>query len=214
MVPRLYPGETIFVVGGGPSLTGFDFGLLDSKITIAVNLAYRELPSADVIYWSDARFWRWHRRELATIGAYKFTIAPKAASPPTEGVTHLKRGRKIGLSSAVNTLASGNNSGYAAINLAVHLGAKRIVLLGFDMRAGSEELDGCKDGKMHFHAEHNVPTTLRGLSNMLPNFVALVEPLAELGIVIENASVHSAITCFPKVPIETILEEENGGQEI
>ena len=66
----------------------------------------------------------------------------------------LKKGQKFGLESARDTLAHGNNSGYAAINLAVHLGAARIVLLGYDMG---------NDGKVsHFHEGYPPNATAEG----------------------------------------------------
>ena len=42
-----------FIVGGGPSLSSFDWSLLNNKITIAINNAYQVLPQASICYFTD-----------------------------------------------------------------------------------------------------------------------------------------------------------------
>ena len=78
-------------VSPGGILTGFDFSRLDGRITIAVNLVFRDLPGAEFLYWSDARFWRWHHREIALHPGRKFTVMPTNSYPTPPGVVHLKR---------------------------------------------------------------------------------------------------------------------------
>jgi hypothetical protein len=96
-------------------------------------------------------------------------------------------------------LRSGRNSGAAAINLAVHFGAARILLLGYDM--------GAKDERhAHFFGAHKFP--LRGNSpyklfrDMMANMVA---PLQQLGIEVVNCSRHTELKCFPRQPLEEAL---------
>src|SRR3954470_7731661 len=50
-------GQSATVVGGGPSLRGFDFSQLRGKQNIiAINAAFRYLPFADACFSEDVRF--------------------------------------------------------------------------------------------------------------------------------------------------------------
>ena len=48
--------ETYYIVGGGPSLTGYDWDLLKGKMLIGINRAFEVVPWADIIYFSDFKF--------------------------------------------------------------------------------------------------------------------------------------------------------------
>ena len=97
-------------------------------------------------------------------------------------------------------LRHGSNSGYQAINLAVNLGAKRIVLLGYDMKVNGH--------RTHWHNEQRQDAsvfagTIR--DTMLPHFHTLIDPLKVLGVEVINATPDSALTCFPMMMLEEAL---------
>lgn len=95
--------------------------------------------------------------------------------------------------------AEGGNSGFQAINLAIQFGARRIVLVGFDMRS---------DLGLHWHGHHG-----KGLNNpKLRNFIAWRRTLDRaaaqvkgLGIEMLNASPVSALTAYPMARLEDVL---------
>ncbi len=103
------------------------------------------------------------------------------------------------------------NSTYAAIHLAAHLGAARIVLLGVDMRYGPA-------GESHFHGGHGLIHSEATLTElMLPHFEPLVKPLQQRGITVVNASPDSALRCWPRCSIDEGLAwisepEKSGGR--
>jgi hypothetical protein len=101
-----------------------------------------------------------------------------------------------GLELAPTGLRTGINSGYQALNLAVHLGADRILLLGYDMGP-----DGTRD---HWFGEHP-DCQPSPYAQMREYFETLVAPLAELGISVINCSRRTALTAFPCVPLEQEL---------
>jgi hypothetical protein len=194
-----------FLVAGGPSLEGFDFDKLRNKYVIAINRSLEVLPHAHILYWTD---WLFYKANADKIKAHR----------AVRKITALRRGDRDhdydvkrdpieiwkftgadGLDRSPGCLRHGNNSGFAAINLAVHFGAQRIYLLGYDMRARP-------DGKMHWHSGHvflrNGP---RALDNMLPYFPSLIEPLRRLGIQVINLNPDSRIECFPKRPLLEVL---------
>tara|TARA_B100000900_G_C20435213_1_gene656684 strand:+ start:117 stop:920 length:804 start_codon:yes stop_codon:yes gene_type:complete len=192
-VPKLFPNETIFIVGGGPSLKGFDFRSLYGKRTIAINKALIYVTDPDVVYWTDGRFYTWFKNEVDSFKGLKFALKP--GSQYTSDIKILRKGKPYGLEIDPETLAHGFNSGYAAINLAYHLGAKRIVLLGFDM---------AEDGKdTHFHDGY--PTRSSGdkvyKEKFLPGFKQLYDELKGTGVEVINASPNSRLKVFPKITL-------------
>tara|TARA_R110001606_G_scaffold396638_1_gene571169 strand:+ start:462 stop:1259 length:798 start_codon:yes stop_codon:yes gene_type:complete len=196
-VPKLFPGETIYIIGGGPSLRNFNFKQLIGRKTIAINKSIIYHWDADVVYWTDGRFYTWYKNEVDNYKGLKFALKP--GSQYTNDIKILVKGKPYGLEEDPQRLAHGFNSGYAAINLAYHLGASRIILLGFDM---------ANDGKeTHFHDGY--PTRGAGdkiyTEKFLPGFKQLNSEIKNKGIEIYNASPHSRLKVFPKITIEQAL---------
>lgn len=206
--PELWPGSAFVIIGGGPSLTQAqvdacrDRQLFGSKVrAIAVNDAYRIAPWADVLYFCDDKWWRWHGKKL---GAWTSLIVKLAGGEHDFGDPRIKVMRNVdtgGLCTQRDGLNTGRNSGFQAINLAVHLGAKRIVLLGFDMGA---QVDAGRL-KTHWFGDHPGGTSDRVYDSMLPWFDTIVQPLAKLGIEVFNATPGGRLRAFPMKSIDEAL---------
>jgi hypothetical protein len=56
-VPREWPGETAFIIAGGPSVLGQDLELLRDRRVIAINSSVYKVPWADILYFGDWRWW-------------------------------------------------------------------------------------------------------------------------------------------------------------
>lgn len=105
-----------------------------------------------------------------------------------------------GLCLAPPIICRGANSGFQALNLAVHLGARRIVLLGYDMQRTG--------GLSHWHGDHG-----RGLNNPSEHnfarwrrqFEEAAPTLAAAGIEVVNCSRATALTCFPRMDLHAAL---------
>lgn len=181
----------------GPSLTVQDVEFCRGKApVIVVNDAHRLAPWADVLYSSDQKWWQVYEG-VPVFQGQKFGIQPLKPHPKW-GVTVLRNGGTNGLSSDPAKLCNGQNSGYAAVNLAVHLGAKRVVLLGYDM--------GRLGKKHHFFGDH--PPRLRSGSpyhKFILRFTTLVEPLKQAGIDVINCSAHTHLTMFERRPLAEVL---------
>lgn len=187
----------MYLIAGGPSLDEFPWDKLRGEPCIAITRSFERAPWADVLYFTDARFWEWYHAELSTWKGNIVTAAKPARIHPTfPRMEFYKLTMARGLDLRPNCLRHGNSSGYAAINLAVHLGAKRIYLLGYDMKF--------KDGKSHHHGGHPVRNTETVFTKMLPFFPSIVEPLKKHGIEVLNANPDSAIECFPKIHWEEL----------
>lgn len=192
-VPRQFPDETIVCVATGPSLTPADVEACRGRRVIAVKDAIRLCPWADVLYACDARWWRTHH---ATLGEDVTTLRYSLESAASPWATVLRNTGDYGLETNPTGLRTGRNSGYQAINLAVHLGARRIVLLGYDLAPAA-------DGRAHWFGAH--PWTTRPWEELgpffRPYFASLVEPLRALGIAVLNATRRTALSCFPTVDL-------------
>jgi hypothetical protein len=196
-VDPILAGETVFIIGGGPSLMDFNWNALYGKKTIAINKSLLSFPQANILYWTDSRVYSWMKNEIDNFKGPKYTIRDH---PSYVGdIKILRRGNKFGLEESKDTLSHGNNSGYAAINLAYHLGAKRIILLGYDM--GNDGRRG------HHHDGYPVPVTGDDIyrDQFVPGFRVLADLLKTKGIEVYNASPRSLLTVWPKITIEKAL---------
>lgn len=202
-IPRIFEGQAVAIVAGGPSLRGFEWEQLRGVPAIAINRAYEVMPFAPLLWWSDSRFWRQHRdgleRHSAIWKATCFTNYYEQDAIPS-WVTQYRMTERSGFDPDPRYLRSGNNSTHAAMCLAAHLGSTRQVLLGVDMRHGPA-------GETHFHDGHGQIHMEQTLTNlMLPFFDTLVEPLANRKIEVINASPDSALTVWPRCSIEEGLK--------
>lgn len=113
----------------------------------------------------------------------------------------LKNVGRLGLSLEPGEINHGSNGGYQAINLAVHLGAKRLLLLGYDMKHNGE--------KTHWHNGHKVkspPTVYNSL--MIPSYQTIAQPLRDAGVEVINCSEGSALSVFPIMPLDKAIRNE------
>lgn len=192
-----WKGETAFIIGGGPSLNDFNFKVLDDKRTIAINKAFLYYSNADILYWTDSRFYSWYKKDIDNYKGDKYTVKPYGNLK--NDIKIIKNTGKAGLEYDPSGIRHGNNSGHAAINLAYHLGVKRIVLLGFDMQNIK--------GVSHFHDGYPVRSTRDEVykKSMIPYFIAISEDLKRKKIEVINACPTSALTLFKKLPIDKVL---------
>ena len=194
-VPVQCPKGTVVCLGGGPSLTREDVEWCRGKATvIAINDAYKLAPWADVLYACDAKWWKWHRG-VPEFSGLKYALEADAGQWPNVQV--LENTGEHGIETQPTGLRTGRNGGYQAINLAVHLGATRVLLLGYDMQAK-------KGQPSHWFGEH--PVAIRSPFQMfLEHFPAIVTPLRQLGVTVINCSRETALELFPRMTIQEAL---------
>jgi hypothetical protein len=195
-VQKLWPGETCLLLGAGPSLTPEDVNACRGRArVIAINSSYKLAAFADVLYAADRKWWTWEKG-APTFTGLKYSIAPMPASLYPD-VQVLKNTGASGLELDPTGLRTGMHSGYQAIGLAVHLGAARILLLGYDLSVAP-------DGRTHWHGDHpdQRPSPY---PQMLEAFPSLVEPLAAIGVTVINCSRRTVLTAFPCASLDDEL---------
>lgn len=216
-VRRLWEGQTVVLIGGGPSITieQVERARTSNVRCIAVNNGYLLAPWADVCYFADSHFWRWHsegiecagltaeevRQKFHSFAGQKCTIQNSGANVTDDSV-HMLRNKTfpvhgVGLSTDAEALITGRNSGFQAMNLATLAGAKRILLLGYDGQP--------QHGKTHWFGEHPRPTPIDNFPYYRKSFDAAKKDLDRLGVEVLNCSTGSAIETFPKISIERAL---------
>ena len=202
-VPCLWPGATVACLGGGPSLTVEQLNELRGRArVIAINDAWRLAPWADALYACDGRWWRKQDGVRAYAGL-KITLSNSAAQVAAwPEIKVLENTGTEGLELSPHGLRTGRNGGYQAINLAVHLGARRILLLGYDMRLSA-------DGRSHWFGDHadwpTRPNIYRDV--FLPHFEGLAHALDAIGVAVVNCTPGSALQVFPTAPLDQALAE-------
>lgn len=192
------------MLGSGPSLTQADVDYCrDKAVILAVKDAIRLAPWADVLYSSDSRWLVYHRGWPSFLGL-KYTIAQRQHAAPTKEQERLSDWQVLrntgdsGIETDPTGLRTGRNSGAAAINLAVHLGAGRIVLLGFDMGLGPNK-------EPHFYGKHPYGQVTQPWRLFLQHYAAMVQPLEALGIAVVNCSRETALPCWVRQPLMEAL---------
>jgi hypothetical protein len=196
-VPDEWKGETAVIFGGGPSLNqaDVDYAISRGWRRIACNNAYLLDPHADVLCWADQRWYLWNRKDLHKhVGKYKVCWR---LVPATTGLTIKTLMHHRGVVSNDPLAIVANNTGQGAINLAYLFGAKRILLLGFDMRT---------HGAQHnWHKLHQRGTAQSRYKEVFgPAIAKAGEAIQKKGVTILNCTKDSAMKCFPIVDIREI----------
>ena len=210
--PRLWPNSTVYVLGGGPSLTDVDLTPLHSKRVLAVNNSYGDpsgrqqdghdiydpRPWVDALYFGDCRWYDWHRKALLDFGGLKVTSCQRGFRWP--GIKWVSRANKaMGLTPRPYEVVWNRSSGASAVNLAVHLGATKIILLGFDMQPDDK-------GRANWHDDHPVKVRNRDVyPRFREPFIHIKNDAHKMGVEILNATEGSALTDFPMVKLEETL---------
>lgn len=207
-IDEIWPDSTAFILGGGPSLNDLDLRRLQGHKVLGVNQAYKikecEVP---ITYSGDRRWYHWNVNELPSYKGKLYTSYPHFLPNRKYIPTNIGRISKHGISDKSRSSVCWNgNSGASAINVAYWLGARRIVLLGFDM--------GRQGRKWNWHTQYPKypaidPATGRGRGknpyrDFLKCWDAVARDAKRLGIEILNATPAGNLNKFPRVKLEDV----------
>ncbi len=195
--------STVTCVASGPSFNEEQAELIEharrQELTrvIAVNDNWRRLPSSDVLYACDGKWWKEHGEAVrAQYRGEMWTQDEKMA--PALGLQHVLNVNAPGLTTTPHQIHSGGNSGYQAVNLAYLFGARRILLVGYDM-----QMTG---GAQHWFGPH--PKTLSMVhpySAWLKRFAVLADDLSTVGVTVLNCTRETAMRCFAREDLRRAL---------
>jgi hypothetical protein len=196
---KVWQGQDAFVIGGGKSLEFFNWDLLKRELTIGCNAAYAlGADVCKVCVFGDNKFFRVNQKELAKYKGVVFTNLPSLLKSDLPWLWTMPRQMR-GLH--VDALGWNQNTGYTAINLALLLGAKRVFLLGFDMRLTK--------GKANWHDKGlDKPNEGAYKKFMSHDQVVLADWKSKFGDVeIVNVTDDSKLGIFPKAGVDAFWKE-------
>lgn len=158
-----------FVVATGQSLKSIDIDKLRHYYCVAVSNAYELMPWADAVVSTDKSWWD-NNPEAKKFKGRKFSV------------------REHGFNESLGA-PTNHNSGLLGIRAAIHLGARSIILLGFDMHG------------THYFGSH--PKPLKNPNKM--RFEVFKRDISHFklgGVKVFNATKGSGLTCYPMVDVE------------
>jgi hypothetical protein len=176
--------STFACAASGPSLTHEDcLTLHNANIpTIAVNNSWRAAPFCSAIYAADCCWWEEYGEEI-TIPVERWCGDNFTAS--RFGIKHLE-----------SKISGSFNSGQRAIELAIHMGATRVLLVGYDcsIRHGA-----------HWHGQHSILANPDSFSvnRWHEEFKRLQQKYSSIEIL--NCSRRTRLKCFPVMSLEAAL---------
>lgn len=187
-----WAGETICIAASGPSIRKEQIEHCRGKCRVlTINNTFQLAPWADAHYATDRSWWKRYGDQLSS-------EQQKWCSD--EWVQAAYKAHKIsvrhgsGLCIRLGEVNSGLNSGYQAVNLAFHLGVKKIILLGYDFQY--------TDGKSHWHGDHgkglNNPDNIGG---WIKYWWPMAEDLQSYGVEVVNCTTQTALTQFRRASI-------------
>lgn len=199
-IPRLFDGESVVVIGGGPSVTAaavrqIAMARLAGRVrTVVINDAVYLAWWADWLHGCDGKWWRYHPGAARFVGTK--TTLDATVSPALIGAGLLRATGQSGFDPDPSSVRTGSNGGYQVLHSMIHAGAKRIGLVGFDMR-GERWFGGHPAEIMRIEVDRE--------RIMIPHFPSLLPALAEHRVEVVNCTPKSALRTFPHQPLEEFL---------
>lgn len=205
-----------FIVGGGPSLRGFDFNRLKTVDTIAINQSIFHVPNPNYFITMDYLYVK-NNPQIFDIKTHKIFIANHCVDYIQEingKITDTRSGLvyeldkfdevidswyPVGMGDYYGHFVHGGNSGFCALQLAVLRGYTEIYLLGIDLVT--------EKAKTHFHDAYCLPM---GFGDKLRSYEqAFVAGLSVLNCDMPDVKVYSCSpisTLNEKIPYKSIEE--------
>jgi len=181
-----------FVIGSGPSLTGFDFSYLPPATRIGANKG-AWIANCDIMVTLDRHFPRKCREQIESFTGEKVFAVSRDDTRYHDDITYVKRERGDGF--APEGALRGYDSGFAALNLAWQRGYKSIGLLGFDFKWAG--------GRTHFHEGY--PDQNKKTASMLERWAKEFDRVGNMVNAVNYVGPHgSNVTAFPTRPLEEL----------
>ena len=198
----IWRGHNVFVIGGGASLKDFDWTRLQHKLTIGCNDAYTLGEEVcKICVFGDIGWFRVHQHSLSLYKGTVFTNVPQLFTTKIPWLWSLPR-KASGFH--VNELGWNENTGAAAINLALILGAKRVFLLGFDMCLSKNSKSNWHDNSINKRQSKLIYQKF--LSHEKRMAADLVSKFPDTEVI--NITKQSALNIFPKVDFDEFWKKE------
>lgn len=167
-----WQGQDACIIGGGTSLSKFNFEALRGRNTIGCNDAYRLGPDyVKICLFGDSSWFEANKEGLGKFPNRVVSIASALYQSKIPWLQILERSR-TGLHSG-HVLGWNFSTGAAAVNLALSLGAIRVFLLGFDMTNDRSK-------RAHWHPYNDKPVKDLCYRRFITGFAKIQSDLGKL----------------------------------
>jgi hypothetical protein len=201
-------GQPCFIIGGGPSLIGFDFERLRGRgRIIVINKGFEHVPFADVLFFMDhAAFYMKMKRGIFGEGLIKawdsfpgIRVFLNLRGRDVQDAYSIKSIGRTGIPTSIRRgIYHGNNSGYGAIGLALCLAADPIYLLGYDA--------GYEGSQSHWHGGYGWRNTQETFQRFGAEIDRLGNAIAQkTSTRVINLNPLSGLRAFAKKSVDEVL---------
>ncbi len=189
-----HAGETILVCGCGSSLNELQDP--NTFITIGVNDVGRLFDPSYLVVLNPRHQFKGNRFHYVENSRAKVVFSQLNLQIPHPQLIRFRLGKRGGTDlSDPHTLHYTRNSPYAALCLALHMGARRIGLIGVDFTDD------------HFFGPTGPHILSRQITQINREYERLGQACRKQGIEIINLSAKSRLTAFPKGGIEDLMAD-------
>lgn len=197
-VRPVWRGETVAILASGPSMCNAVAQSVRGRCrVIAINNQALDLaPWADVLYAPDHKWWDVYGPQAMRFEALKLTLRRTYQ----HDVQWLEQSGATAIDDRPFALVHGGNAGYQAVQLAAHFGARRVLLLGFDMRD--------VDGKRRRQTYPRELDARQRYALWLSHFERLAPHMRARGVDVVNCTPNSALLCFRFSTVDAELAQE------
>ena len=206
--PILEPDQLVFVLGGGPSVTEEAAKKISDYFIVGTNGAVIFKDWVNVVYFGDLRFYKWAQEYIDEFPGRVITACNKDTFKDHAKVEVLKKYEHLDHPICWDKdkicwpTNKGHNTGATAIALACKLGAKNIILYGFDFQTKEERHN------YHYLSEAHHTPRKDIYQRFYPHFEAIKKKADQKGICIRNATPETKLDLFPKVALDEVLDEK------
>ncbi len=185
------------IIGTGPSLTLEQIEKVSHLKKFGCNRAFEF--DLDVLAATNKEFWDYYWPEIKDLRCDKWT--PYKPIAEKYGINYIEERNEPGLSTNPAYIHHHHGSGPIILNIALHYGITKMLLIGWDMRFPV-------NGKRHYFGEYAKPmqhfTKNLGLNGEILGLIKEMETInpADYGIEIINCTKNSALTHFPMGSLE------------
>jgi hypothetical protein len=129
---------TVCAIATGPSLNASQIATAREKgfLLFGCNNAFMLAPDVRLLYGCNEAWWDHYWPQVKDLPADKWTTNREAADK--YGINWIAERNASGLSTDQNIINHGHGSGYSLVSMAYRAGAKRILLLGYDLKFASD----------------------------------------------------------------------------
>jgi hypothetical protein len=206
------------VLGTGPSLTREQIELVERRRLRTFGCNNSIFATAlDVHLACNWQWWRHYYPQVVGLPGDKWTTRPELIGV-YPGVDYIMEKWEPGLSTDPSYICAHHGSGPQILNMALHYGAKKIILLGWDMRFPGKVSDREYKGRRHYFGsngeypasmQHWPRTGPEGELTGLIDEMRTIEPAA-YGIDIVNCTPNTALDCFRRGQLDAETSMDKG----